>query len=344
MSAWQGGRPLEIISTGMVTSVGQTAPSTCAAIRAKVTNPIESHFIDAVGEPLISHAVELERPWRGRTKLARMAAMAIEECLEPFPLSEWSRIPVLFGVAEAARPGRYEGLDDYLLQEVGGLLGAKFAESSAVVPYGRVSVGVALRLARQLVFEQHAPAVVIAAADSLLTWPTLRDFEERERLLTARNSNGFIPGEAAAAVLVGPPSAAGLVVHGIGLTRESAYLDSEIPLRADGLTAAIQSALSDAQCVLHDLDFRISDISGEQYYFKEAALALSRTLRQRKESFDIWHPAECVGEVGAAIGPIMLAVADSACRQSYAAGPGILFHGANDTGERLALVARYAVS
>ena len=35
---------------------------------------------------------------------------------------------------------------------------------------------------------------------------------------------------------------------------------------------------------MHDFDYRITDLSGEQYYFKEAALALSRTLRQSKES------------------------------------------------------------
>ena len=92
---------------------------------------------------------------------------------------------------------------------------------------------------------------------------------------------------------------------------------------------------------MHDLDFRITDNSGEQYYFKESALALSRNLRQRKTAFDIWHPADCIGEVGAAIGPCVLGIALAAARKGYAPGPGVLCHFANDDGERAALMLRY---
>jgi 3-oxoacyl-[acyl-carrier-protein] synthase-1 len=92
---------------------------------------------------------------------------------------------------------------------------------------------------------------------------------------------------------------------------------------------------------LHDLDYRITDISGEQYYFKEAALALSRILRQRKEEFDIWHPAECIGETGAATGIAILAVAAAACRMAYSPGPSVLSHCANDSGRRSAAILRF---
>src|SRR5262249_72697 len=111
--------------------------------------------------------------------------------------------------------------------------------------------------------------------------------------------------------------------------------------RADGLTAAIKSALSDASCQLHDLNYRITDLSGEQYYFKEAALALGRILRQRKDEFDIWHPAECIGECGAAAGLPAPAGAAAACRKAYTLGPHILTHMANDSGQRSATVLHY---
>ena len=71
---------------------------------------------------------------------------------------------------------------------------------------------------------------------------------------------------------------------------------------------------------MHHVDLRIADLSGEQYYFKEATLAVARTLRQRKEEFDIWHPAECVGEVGAVAGICVIALADAACRKAYGKG------------------------
>ena len=68
---------------------------------------------------------------------------------------------------------------------------------------------------------------------------------------------------------------------------------------------------------------------------------MTRTLRVRKEEFDIWHPADCIGEVGAAIVPVVLAVALAAARKNYAPGPGALCHFAGDNSERAAVILRY---
>lgn len=338
-------QPLAVVGTGLVTSVGLSAPAACAAIRAGLTNPVQTHFIDAAGEMLMSHPVQLDRPLRGREKLAHMAAMAIAESLGQVPREDWKQIPLLLCVAERTRPGRMEGLEDGFFGEVCALLDdAEFAPDSGLIPHGRVSAAVALLQARRVLYESKATAVVIAAADSLIAWPTLQALQARDRLLNTLNSNGFIPGEAASAVLVSRPAAGSrLTITGLGFATESASIESEEPLRADGLARAITLALQDAGCQMHDIDFRIADISGEQYYFKEAALAFSRTLRRRKEEFDIWHPAECIGEVGCAIGPAMLAVAEMSGRKAYAPGPSMLVHASSDAGQRSAIVARYEV-
>jgi 3-oxoacyl-[acyl-carrier-protein] synthase I len=337
--------PLAITATGLVTSVGLTAPQSCAAFRAKISNPSETRFIGSDGQWIMAHQVVLEQPWRGLTKLAKMAAMAIEETLQSVPREEWAGIPLLLCVAEAERPGRQEGLDDELLALVERELGSRFQpEQSGIVPQGRVGVAVALRRAREWLGAQDvnaAPArVLIAATDSLLCWPTLSHYEREDRLLTERNSNGFMPGEGAGALLVQP--AAGqpseLVCTGLGFGRETALISSEEPLRAEGLASAIKAALTDTGCAMHDIDYRVTDLSGEHYYFKEAALALSRTLRQRKEEFDIWHPAECTGEAGAATGINVIALARAAAAKGYAKGPRVMAHWANDGGQRCAAV------
>ena len=334
--------PIAILKTGLVTSVGLTAPSSCAAIRAKLTNPSETRFIDSGGEWIMAHQVMLDQPWRGLSKLSQMAAMAIREALVEVPKNEWIHIPLLLCVAEPERPGRLDGLDDRLFDLVRAELSAQFAPQSAIVAHGRVGVAVAMAQARTLLASGSA-RVLIAATDSLLTWPTLSHYEREDRLLTARNSNGFMPGEGAGALLVGAgeDEADGLVCTGIGFGKETAHLESGDPLRAEGLSQAIKAALADAECAMHDMDFRITDLSGEQYYFKEAALALSRTLRKRKEEFDIWHPAECTGEQGAAAGMAVVALADAACRKAYTKGSNILAHMANDAGQRAALSLQF---
>ena len=340
------GSSLAVIGTGLVTSVGLSAAASCAAIRAKLRNPTETRFIDKGGEWIMSHSVGLQQPLRGLEKLAHMAAMSTEECLDPQTRKDLGRVPLLLCVAERTRPGRLDGLDDRLFEMMGGLLGVELAPDSAVIPQGRVAVAVALRLARETIYESHAPAALIVATDSLLGWPTLRVLEQQRRLLSTANSNGFIPGEAAAAILVTASTSAveGLHITGLGFGTEPAKIDSGDPLRGDGLTRAIKEALQDADCDMRAIDFRITDISGEQYYFKEAALAIARTSRHRKEEFDIWHPAECIGEVGSAIGPAMLALADAAARKNYAPGPRVLMHAANDEGQRAAIVTHFSAS
>ena len=72
------------------------------------------------------------------------------------------------------------------------------------------------------------------------------------------------------------------------------------------------------------MHYRLSDIGGGQYWFKEAALAMARTLRPVRAEFPLWHPADCIGEVGAAVVPCLLSVALAAARKDYAPGAGVV--------------------
>lgn len=336
--------PIAITKTGLVTSVGLTAAASCAAFRAKVTNPTETRFVDASGKWIMAHQVELDPPCGGLAKLARMAVLAIEEALHDLPKADWGRLPLLLCVAEKERPGRTEGLDDRLFQLVQDTLGVRFASPSAIVTQGRVGVAVALSQARSLIAGSDVPQVLVVAADSLVTWPTLSRYQQADRLLTERNANGVMPGEGAGALLVGAAQGAAgeLVCTGIGFGREAAHIDSGEPLRAEGLSQAVRACLGEAGRQLHEMDLRITDLSGEQYYFKEAALLLSRTMRALKSEFDIWHPAECTGEAGALSGAAVLATAWHAGAKGYSPGPNVLAHWANDAGQRAAVALRSA--
>jgi 3-oxoacyl-[acyl-carrier-protein] synthase-1 len=336
---------LAIVGAGMVSGVGLNAPASCAAIRCAIDNFQETRFMDMGGEWIQGSSVPLEQPWRGRIKLVKMLALALRECFASDPQIEPNQVPLLLCVAEEERPGRLEGIDKTLFSELQTELDVRFHAKSRILAQGRVTVAEALQYARQLIYKERIPRVIIAGADSLLVAATLRTYEEQERLLTDQNHDGFLPGEAAAAVLVTTPRPSAepqLLCLGIGEGLEKAtVMAEEVPLRADGLVQAIKAALAEAGCNMGDLDFRITDLSGEQYGFKEAALALTRILRVRKEEFDIWHPADCIGEVGAAIGPAILTIALLAARKGYLLGNRVLCHFGNDAGKRAALVLSY---
>ena len=64
-------------------------------------------------------------------------------------------------------------------------------------------------------------------------------------------------------------------------------------------------------------------------------------MRTLKCDFDLWHPAEYIGEAGAVIVPVILGTALAAVQKDYAQGPGVLCHVAADTEDRAAWIVRY---
>ncbi len=230
-------QPLSVLASGMVTGVGLSAPSSCAAIRCAINNFAETRFMDKGGEWIIGSQVPLEQPWRGLAKLVRMVVPAIKECMAHAGDVRAELIPLILCVAEKDRPGRLHGLDDELFHQIEAELGVRFHPRSGVLARGRVAGALALAEARRLIYEERLPLCLIAGVDSLLVASTLAAYEEKDRLLTSQNSNGFIPGEAGAAVLIGRPQGsqgAELLCLGLGAGEEKASIESEEPLRADG--------------------------------------------------------------------------------------------------------------
>ncbi len=338
-------QPLAFVASGMVTGVGLSAPASCAAMRCAIDSFSETRYMDGGGEWIIGSQAPLEGWPCGMARLVQMVVPAIRECLAGVEEVPPQEIPLLLCVAEKDRPGRPNGLDEELIDEVQAELGFTLHPRSTIIAQGRVGGVLALQRARDLIQLERAPLCLIAGVDSFLAAPTLAAFEDGNRLLTSQNSNGFIPGEAGAAVAVAPgreQPQQELLCLGIGLGTEKATVDSELPLRADGMAEAILAAIDDARCGYEKLDYRICDANGEQYRFKEASLALARTMRILKCVHELWHVADCIGEIGAAVVPCSLGVARAAAAKGYAPGKGVLCHFGNDDGARAALVLRYS--
>lgn len=330
--------PLAVHSAGLITSVGLNYRSACAAIRAKVSNPTETRCVDSADEWIMAHQIIFDEPWRGLTKLTNMAMMAIKDCLGSFSPVDWSRLPVLLCTAEQDRPGRVFGIDDWLLDGIANELGVMFSPESKLICHGRTSIAVALINARDLIYRQRFDHVLIIATDSLVTRRTLAHYELHDRLLTSSNSNGFIAGEGACSFLIGRPTGRReLLCTGIGFGIETAHIDSGAPLRGDGLVHAHKAALAESGHSMDDVDYRVTDLSGEHYYFREAHFAFGR-LRRRRGDTELWHPAECIGVGGAVLGGVCLAVARAAVERGYAPGHTALLHFSDDDGRRASVV------
>lgn len=336
-------QPLAITATGMVTGVGLNTASTCAAIRAAIDNFQETRFMDSGGEWILGCEVALEEPWRGTRKLAKMLAQAVKECVQQAS-ADISSTPLLLCLAESERPGRPDRLANRVFFETQEELDLRFHPDSTCIEHGRVGGLVALQHARRMLYEGAHSQVIVAGVDSLLNAASLRVYEERHRLLTSRNSDGFIPGEGAGAILIEAASRGhsdALQCFGLGFGVEQATLESDSPLRADGLTNALKQAFQESDTHMDNMDFRIVDVAGEQYWFKESALVIGRFLRIHKQQFPLLHLTDCIGETGAAIGPLSIAYLKTAFEKDFAPGPNALQHISNDDGKRGGAVFRY---
>jgi 3-oxoacyl-[acyl-carrier-protein] synthase-1 len=330
---------LAILASGMTTGVGLSSAATCAAMRAAITNFVETRFMIR-GEFVMGCLVPLLQPLRGMAKLAAMVIPAIRECLAATPARP-DQIPLLVGVAEPERPGRLGGVEDDLLAAIQADLGT-FHRHSSILAKGKTSAALLLQRARALIENDRVPAVIVAGVDSYLMGATIEGYFAQRRLLMPDNADGFLPGEGAAAILVAPSTGgAEMLIRGIGIGQEKATIDSGEPLRADGMVQAFRAALADGGSSWDDVHYRLTDLNGEQYYFKEAALSIARAIRKVKKEFDIWHPADCVGEIGAAAGPCVFGWALEAARKKYAPGAGVLCHFASDDGTRAAVILQY---
>lgn len=332
--------PFHIVDVGMACPVGLTAQTACAAMRAGIDRRQELPYLDRHGQPITGSALQRlfddPIPRRRWLWLLTYALYDLMTRNDPRRLRESGLILVL--------PPSDEGCartPEWVARSISELLRLEFdpRRVEVVTTTATCAAYHALSRAAQALAQARYEQCVVAAADSLIDGRILRDLATAGRLLTPVNSDGFTPGEAAACLVMQPGRHGAIAtIRGLGAGKEPGTLYSDVPLRGDGMIAAVRMALSQAGLALHDMDFRVSDAAGEGYHFREQSLILTRLLRQTKATFPLWLPASSLGHVGTAAGLCGLVQAIVAHRRGYAPGPLALGTVGSDDGERAAVV------
>lgn len=338
---------LAVIGSGMLTSVGYAAPSSCAAIRCGLNRFEETRF-KFDGQWVVGAAAPVHGGPRGADRLLVMAGRALEECLSELPLGPAADTACVVCLPETSRPGRPKDLERRFDAELVGQLSDGGGRLQRVhFRAGRLDSIRALEWLEEVIAQEHARFGIVVAVDSLLSGATLRALHASGRILHSVDRSGLIPGEAAAGIVVSRPTnkTGELQCLGIGWGHEPSASERDLPLRGEGLASAIREALKNAGlaetgCGFADIDYRICDADGQDASMKEAALALVRVMRVRKAELALWLPAESLGEVGVAAPCVALGVALAAIRRRYARGPGVLTHFGDENGRRAAVVLR----
>jgi 3-oxoacyl-[acyl-carrier-protein] synthase-1 len=326
---------LVVQAAGMVTAVGLDAASSCAAMRARIDGFAETRFIGSDGNWMIGAAVPLPRNWIGQKRMIHLAAGAMVDILDTVPdLS--NNDALILCLAERDRPGKPISDIPKFASDLAEVTKTTSKLRTRIIEHGRPSGFAALQQAEKLMAEGKANRVLIVGVDSYLTGGAINHY--RERILGPANPNGFIPGEAAAAVLVSN-SGQGLKLTGLGLSRENAHIYNQkdkdgldLPLRADGMTNAYKAAFAQAGYGHDKITTKIGDLIGETFWFKQSALAQLRTQRERSKVQPIWPVAASLGNVGAAVVPLMIGWALAAASKNYAEPGPLLIEASGDDG------------
>jgi len=345
--------PLHIISAQAITSVGLTATTTSASLRAGI-NRIFMHdlYLDDEGNPISVSPLPMADDDEGieepEGRMLEAATQSLRGLMQSFDAAHDRGRPchLLLGVAHPNRDGAlYESPDDplpsALASELAPLFGAVGVE---VFPQGNPSGMFALKAASEIIRRDRRSLCVVGAVDSLLDEDLLERLEEEERLKSEGNDcpHGLSPGEAVGFIAVESsgvrsPHRPLAVVRGVAVGQEPSPYVSEEPGVGEGLTEVCRQALLDADTDAEDLDAVLIDFDGEHHRALEWSQTEVRCLAVNSRTRALVHPAENYGSIGAASGLLMIAVV--AASRRWLDGTNLVL-ASDDEGPRGAAIVR----
>lgn len=361
---------LPITGLGMVTSLGPTAVSSCAAARAGILRIADIPDVEAYdaeeGEmvPVGGHSVpDLTDGFVGAARLARLARAALEDLVESSPelidsngrTALYVAAPSDFVHGEFLRREAYppEQVDRRWAEYQGEcrrVLGSQLLAVLDGVREGDVhlyfedQVGAvrALRDAGEAIRQGHHDRAVVLGVASLLEPAVLPALVSIGLAHTAEDPSKAIPGEAAAAVVlervggaVSPAEHPTLKAIAIGQDSVG-RLDDEPPTGL-ALSQVAESCVNLVGEADRAIGLLVTDFNGDVHRAHDWGMAMTR-LPQELTQTPVWHTGESFGETGAAAPILALCLVARGFQRGYAGSGSGLILASSDTGGRGAVV------
>jgi 3-oxoacyl-[acyl-carrier-protein] synthase-1 len=318
---------------GTICASGYDVPATMGSI---VSNVQLFDDLDVRGPgsvPITGASTRLPRTLKGIDRLSALALLAVEEASAAVDGN--GALPVLLCTPEITKEQSAQ-----LLEAIsGGTSRVIDRARSVVLPRGRSAVLPALQTATQWFSSGRTTACLLVGVDSLLDRTRLSALIEKGEVLCEGQEEGYVPGEAAAALLLTPfpsPDAPAMVL-GLGLGTEQAASATSNVLTGDGFSRAADQALQAARIEPARLDAIAHECTGLQAQFEEFLLARGRRPLDGCHEARTLTASLSTGEVGAASGVLSLAMMTFFVEKGLVGGPAVcLLRG--EGGERGAVV------
>jgi 3-oxoacyl-[acyl-carrier-protein] synthase I len=301
-------------------------------------------MIDSVGEPM---QVALA-PWVDidLTPLERFEALlfpALEQALGSVGEATGAAIRVALALGlPSARPGLPWNLEPALRANIAAQFESRF-DAVATFEVGHAAGFIGMRAAIRRLETRVFDACVIAGVESYLAPESLEWLEHSEQLHGAgpnRNAWGFVPGEAAGAVLLATEDVVARFdlqpfarVLSVGLGQEERRIKTQTVCTGEALTAAFRESLAALPHGARVTDV-FCDVNGEPYRADEFGFATLRTRESFVSASDFVAPASSWGDVSAASAPLGIMLSAIAADTGYANGTHALVWASSEGGER----------
>lgn len=342
-----------IVAAGLVCPAGLGLAESAAGARARLSVLREIDWCDRRFERFIAGVVPDEglpalapalaaAPLQAReARMLRLAHAALADLHAGLPAG-LPAAPLFLGLPEHHTTRQID--TERFLKLLAGQAGECFDPTlSIAAPRGRAGGLMALSQAVARIEAGQAGMVLVGGLDSLVDLYVLGALDRAGRIRGETVSDGFSPAEGAAFLLVASESVArsqGLSVlariAAAGSGFEPGHLYADAPYLGDGLAATVSACL-DAAGLAAPLQTVYCSFNGERYWAREFGVTRIRNAAAFADEARMEHPAECFGDLGAAHGPALAALACHGLAGGYRPGPALVY-ASSDRGDRAAVI------
>ncbi|MCG5052057.1 MAG: hypothetical protein KA712_03765 [Myxococcales bacterium] len=337
-------QPVYLLASGALCALGIGVAQIWAAARAGLSRTAASPLRGGSGEPLtlalvpedalapLDPALEAQHPAQVEGRLLRLMASPLAE-IASGPLAS-APLPLYLGMPEP-EPGFGRAFDDRrFLSQVAQLAAVPIDPArSRVFRQGRAAGFFALAAAEEALARGDFTHVLVGGVDSYLDPVRLARLDAEGRLLGPHTMDGFIPGEGAAVLLLAKvPPAAGVAacrLSGVATAFDAGHRYAEAPALGEGLAAALESLRAAGRGPQGPAEVVFAGLTGESFGAKTWGVAQLRHRDLISPEALLEHPAEGFGDVGAAMGPLLLALADASLVLGHRDGPALVWANAD---------------
>lgn len=361
---------LAITAAAALTAVGDDVDQTCSSIRAGIKGFSQHAFFETEArdpewddpQPLIAAPAPGIDPMREAPhRLADLLLPVLADLMRRARLERrhLAECALLLALPEADPVTERWSLERGLLAELTARSGLSFARVKTSRA-GRPGMLCLLPEAARLFAARAASRVILAGVDSYLTEERLSYLDGLYRLKSPRNVDGFIPGEAASALLLMPATRVEPrntpilgVFNSMGQADEPQPFTLEpgsgaegggrrpggqsVPLQSTGrgLCGALRPALA------QPAGWIACDLNGESYRAFEWGVAMARLGGELGPAARLVHPAIHHGDIGAATAGVLAASVLAGFQRGYApAGDAVIWAASDGPTRAAARIAR----